>query len=81
MVLKRVLAFAFIASTAVYAATFDVTFSTAGHDVPPTLYGLMFEITASLIYLLFLQSGDGGLYAELIQNRAFQTVTPVPDLF
>ncbi|KAJ3994967.1 glycoside hydrolase family 51 protein [Lentinula boryana] len=65
MVLKRVLAFAFIASTAVYAATFDVTFSTAGHNVPPTL-----------LYLLFLQSGDGGLYAELIQNRAFQTVTP-----
>ncbi|KAJ3742342.1 alfa-L-arabinofuranosidase precursor [Lentinula detonsa] len=68
MVLKRVLAFAFIASTAVYAATFDVTFSTAGHDVPPTLYGLMFEDIN--------HSGDGGLYAELIQNRAFQTVTP-----
>ncbi|KAK0211159.1 arabinofuranosidase [Desarmillaria ectypa] len=26
--------------------------------------------------LRFVQSGDGGLYAELLQNRAFQQVTP-----
>ncbi|KAI0354496.1 glycoside hydrolase [Trametes cingulata] len=32
--------------------------------VPSTLYGQMFE------------SGDGGLYAEMLQNRAFQQVTP-----
>ncbi|KAJ3822180.1 alfa-L-arabinofuranosidase precursor [Lentinula raphanica] len=64
MVWQRALAFALVAAATVYAATFDVTFSTAGHNVPSTLYGLMFE------------SGDGGLYAELIQNRAFQQVTP-----
>ncbi|OJT01748.1 hypothetical protein TRAPUB_7804 [Trametes pubescens] len=37
------------------------------HTVPSTLYGLMFED---------INSGDGGLYAELLQNRAFQQVTP-----
>ncbi|TFY60379.1 hypothetical protein EVG20_g7441 [Dentipellis fragilis] len=37
---------------------------TASHDIPSTLWGLMFE------------SGDGGLYGELLQNRAFQKVTP-----
>ncbi|KAI0318080.1 alfa-L-arabinofuranosidase precursor [Amylostereum chailletii] len=37
---------------------------TPSHDIPPTLWGLMYE------------SGDGGLYAELIQNRAFQQVNP-----
>ncbi|KAL5514182.1 hypothetical protein ACEPAG_2270 [Sanghuangporus baumii] len=37
---------------------------TASHSIPETLFGLMFE------------SGDGGLYAELLQNRAFQQVTP-----
>ncbi|OCH93317.1 glycoside hydrolase family 51 protein [Obba rivulosa] len=47
------------------AATTTVTVSgTASHAVPTTLYGQMFE------------SGDGGLYAELLQNRAFQQVTP-----
>nr|6ZPS_AAA Chain AAA, MgGH51 [Meripilus giganteus]6ZPV_AAA Chain AAA, MgGH51 [Meripilus giganteus]6ZPW_AAA Chain AAA, MgGH51 [Meripilus giganteus]6ZPX_AAA Chain AAA, MgGH51 [Meripilus giganteus]6ZPY_AAA Chain AAA, MgGH51 [Meripilus giganteus]6ZPZ_AAA Chain AAA, MgGH51 [Meripilus giganteus]6ZQ0_AAA Chain AAA, MgGH51 [Meripilus giganteus]6ZQ1_AAA Chain AAA, MgGH51 [Meripilus giganteus] len=38
------------------------------HTVPSTLYGLMFEDIN--------HSGDGGLYAELLQNRAFQQVTP-----
>ncbi|KIJ46036.1 glycoside hydrolase family 51 protein [Sphaerobolus stellatus SS14] len=38
--------------------------STASHPIPTTLWGLMFE------------SGDGGLYGELLQNRAFQLVTP-----
>ncbi|KAG7440129.1 glycoside hydrolase family 51 protein [Guyanagaster necrorhizus] len=36
--------------------------STASHPIPTTLWGQMFE------------SGDGGLYAELLQNRAFQQV-------
>ncbi|KAJ3976350.1 glycoside hydrolase family 51 protein [Lentinula raphanica] len=35
---------------------------TASHTIPSTLWGQMFE------------SGDGGLYAELLQNRAFQMV-------
>ncbi|KAF9051818.1 glycoside hydrolase family 51 protein [Panaeolus papilionaceus] len=38
--------------------------STPHHPIPSTLWGLMFE------------SGDGGLYAELLKNRAFQKVTP-----
>ncbi|KAF9061578.1 glycoside hydrolase [Rhodocollybia butyracea] len=63
--IRKTFAFALAGAAAVYATTFDVTFSTtSGHKVPSTLYGLMFE------------SGDGGLYAELIQNRAFQQVTP-----
>ncbi|KAF5389000.1 hypothetical protein D9757_005077 [Collybiopsis confluens] len=55
------------AAASVYAATFPVTVSTTGHAVPSTLYGLMFED---------INSGDGGLYAELIMNRGFQQVTP-----
>ncbi|OBZ77389.1 putative alpha-L-arabinofuranosidase A [Grifola frondosa] len=31
---------------------------------------------SSLILTLWQHSGDGGLYAELLQNRAFQQVTP-----
>ncbi|TDL26962.1 hypothetical protein BD410DRAFT_783070 [Rickenella mellea] len=38
--------------------------ATASHPIPTTLYGWMWE------------SGDGGLYAELLQNRAFQQVIP-----
>ncbi|KAF9061576.1 glycoside hydrolase [Rhodocollybia butyracea] len=69
--LRRIFAFALAAAAAVYATTFDVTFTTtSGHAVPPTLYGLMFED------INHVRSGDGGLYAELIQNRAFQQVTP-----
>ncbi|KAI0065236.1 glycoside hydrolase [Artomyces pyxidatus] len=37
---------------------------TASHSIPSTLFGLMYE------------SGDGGLYGELLQNRAFQQVQP-----
>ncbi|KAI5118901.1 hypothetical protein M0805_002817 [Coniferiporia weirii] len=47
------------------AANFTIVVNgTASHSIPETLFGLMFE------------SGDGGLYAELLQNRAFQQVTP-----
>ncbi|KAF9056073.1 glycoside hydrolase [Panaeolus papilionaceus] len=38
------------------------------HAIPPTLYGYMWEDIN--------HSGDGGLYAELLQNRAFQGVVP-----
>ncbi|KAJ7292664.1 glycoside hydrolase [Mycena rebaudengoi] len=38
------------------------------HSIPSTLYGYMWEDIN--------HSGDGGLYAELLQNRAFQGVLP-----
>ncbi|KAF5385088.1 hypothetical protein D9615_001064 [Tricholomella constricta] len=38
------------------------------HAIPSTLYGYMWEDIN--------HSGDGGLYAELLQNRAFQAVIP-----
>ncbi|KZT59017.1 glycoside hydrolase family 51 protein [Calocera cornea HHB12733] len=38
------------------------------HAISPTLYGYMWEDIN--------HSGDGGLYAELLQNRAFQSVIP-----
>ncbi|CAE6481323.1 unnamed protein product [Rhizoctonia solani] len=38
------------------------------HAIPSTLYGYMWEDIN--------HSGDGGLYGELLQNRAFQAVTP-----
>jgi alpha-N-arabinofuranosidase len=42
--------------------------STASHAIPTLLWGQMFEDIN--------HSGDGGLYAELLQNRAFQQVQP-----
>ena len=47
----------------VRAVTFTVQ-STNGNATSPYQYGLMFEDINN--------SGDGGVYAELIQNRAFQ---------
>ncbi|KAJ1302581.1 hypothetical protein OPQ81_002898 [Rhizoctonia solani] len=41
---------------------------TQTHAIPSTLYGWMWEDIN--------HSGDGGLYGELLQNRAFQVVTP-----
>ncbi|QRV94887.1 alpha-L-arabinofuranosidase [Ceratobasidium sp. AG-Ba] len=38
------------------------------HAIPSTLYGYMWEVCPC--------SGDGGLYGELLQNRAFQAVVP-----
>ncbi|KAI0341480.1 glycoside hydrolase family 51 protein [Trametopsis cervina] len=52
----------------VCAATTISVSSSASHPVPTTLFGQMFEVR--------MQSGDGGLYAEMLQNRAFQQVTP-----
>ncbi|KJA18790.1 glycoside hydrolase family 51 protein [Hypholoma sublateritium FD-334 SS-4] len=52
------------------AAAVTVTVSaTASHPIPSTLWGQMFEVR-------YFAIGDGGLYAELLQNRAFQQVTP-----
>ncbi|KAF7307530.1 Glycoside hydrolase [Mycena indigotica] len=45
--------------------------TTATHPIPSTLYGYMWEDINHRSY-----SGDGGLYAELLQNRAFQAVIP-----
>lgn len=42
--------------------------ATASHAIPTSLWGVMYEDIN--------HSGDGGLYAELLQNRAFQQVTP-----
>ncbi|KAF5351206.1 hypothetical protein D9756_008459 [Leucocoprinus leucothites] len=51
----------------VNAQTISVS-STASHPIPTTLWGYMFEDIS--------HSGDGGLYGELLQNRAFQLVSP-----
>ncbi|RDL30791.1 Uncharacterized protein BP5553_10136 [Venustampulla echinocandica] len=50
-------------ATAVHAITVSVS-GTGGVTSSPLLYGLMFEDINN--------SGDGGLYAELIKNRGFQ---------
>lgn len=44
--------------------------STGGNVTSPYMYGLMFEDIN--------HSGDGGIYAELIQNRAFQGSVEYP---
>ncbi|KAE8446472.1 hypothetical protein EG329_011935 [Mollisiaceae sp. DMI_Dod_QoI] len=44
--------------------------SSGGNATSPMMYGLMFEDIN--------HSGDGGIYAELIQNRAFQGSTEHP---
>ncbi|KAE9400941.1 glycoside hydrolase [Gymnopus androsaceus JB14] len=51
------------------------------HEIPSTLYGYMWEIVLHAgIWIWNINvdsfSGDGGLYAELLQNRAFQGVIP-----
>ncbi|KAN0092522.1 glycoside hydrolase family 51 protein [Tylopilus felleus] len=51
------------------AATVVTVNGTASHSIPPLLYGQMFEAW-------LFSNGDGSLYAELLQNRAFQQVTP-----
>ncbi|KIY68387.1 glycoside hydrolase family 51 protein [Cylindrobasidium torrendii FP15055 ss-10] len=59
---------AFIAS----ARAVDITITAETvHEIPETLFGYMWEDIN--------HSGDGGLYAELIQNRAFQAVEPGTD--
>ncbi len=51
-------------SQAAPAAVIQVDAGNAGHAISPTLYGLMTEEIN--------HSYDGGLYAELIRNRAFK---------
>jgi alpha-L-arabinofuranosidase len=45
-------------------ARIDIDASAAGTPVSPTLYGVFFEEIN--------RAGDGGLYAEMIQNRSFE---------
>jgi alpha-L-arabinofuranosidase len=49
------------------ASALTVTANQSGNTVSPTLYGLMTEDIS--------HSGDGGLYAEWIQNRDFHNAT------
>src|SRR5436190_9993301 len=49
-------------------ATLDVNVDKPGVTIPPTFYGLMTEEIN--------HSYDGGLFAELIQNRTFQDPPP-----
>lgn len=46
------------------AGTITVDASRPGHAIPENLYGIFFEEIS--------HAGDGGLYAELIQNRGFE---------
>jgi alpha-L-arabinofuranosidase len=46
------------------AGTITVDASRRGHAISPGLYGIFFEEIS--------HAGDGGLYAELIQNRGFE---------
>jgi len=56
----------FLSASALAAAAGAVTFNvgTSGNATAATQYGIMFEDINN--------SGDGGVYAELVQNRAFQ---------
>lgn len=49
-----------------------VDFARKGADIPASMYGIFFEEIN--------HSGDGGLYAELVQNRGFED-TSVPEGF
>jgi alpha-L-arabinofuranosidase len=53
-----------LASSVFAQATITVDLSKAGHDIPPTLWGIFFED----INL----SADGGIYPELVRNRSFE---------
>ncbi|KAF8320845.1 glycoside hydrolase [Clavulina sp. PMI_390] len=55
-------------STGASTGTLVTVSGSASHSIPSTMWGLMFE---DISY-----SGDGGLYGELLMNRAFQQVTP-----
>jgi alpha-N-arabinofuranosidase len=56
-------------AAAVQAVTFTVE-SSGGNATSPFQYGIMYEDINN--------SGDGGVYAELVQNRAFQGNTIFP---
>ncbi|KAJ7098379.1 arabinofuranosidase [Mycena epipterygia] len=57
-----------LAPTGIFAATTVSVSASASHAIPTSLWGQMYEDIS--------HSGDGGLYAGLLQNRAFQQVTP-----
>ncbi len=46
------------------AGTITIDAGSPGHPIPPNLYGIFFEEIS--------HAGDGGLYAELVQNRGFE---------
>ena len=50
-------------------ANITVRVNEPGHKIAPSLYGIFFEEIN--------HAGDGGLYAELIQNRSFDETLPV----
>ncbi|QRW09227.1 alpha-L-arabinofuranosidase [Ceratobasidium sp. AG-Ba] len=64
---RAFIALSFAATVLSQSINIQVTKNVA-HSIPSTLYGWMWEDIN--------HSGDGGLYAELLQNRAFQVVQP-----
>ncbi|KAB5590422.1 hypothetical protein CTheo_6139 [Ceratobasidium theobromae] len=64
-ILTLALATGTVAQSLGIQVTKDVT-----HSIPSTLYGYMWEASRDINH-----SGDGGLYGELLQNRAFQAVS------
>ena len=54
----------------VATGSITVDLSSPGAAIPPTLYGIFFEEIS--------HAGDGGLYAELIQNRGFEDANLPP---
>ena len=68
-----VVAFARIVAAGATTANIDIDLDKPGPAIPPTLYGLMTEEIN--------HSYDGGLYAELVQNRTFQDNATTPILW
>ncbi|KAG9126775.1 hypothetical protein FRC07_002011 [Ceratobasidium sp. 392] len=67
-VLRILLALSFATSSLCQSSLRIQVTKNATHAIPSTLYGYMWEDIN--------HSGDGGLYGELLQNRAFQAVSP-----
>lgn len=67
----RFTALSLLICTTVYAESATITIHTdqPGTAVPASLYGIFFEEIN--------HAGDGGLYAELIQNRSFDETLPI----
>ena len=53
-----------LAATIATAQTLTIDLNKRGADVSPTMYGIFFEEIN--------HAGDGGLYAEMLQNRGFE---------
>ncbi len=51
-------------------ATLTIQATQTGAHISPTLYGIMYEDIS--------HAGDGGMYGELIQNRAFKNNPNIP---